>query len=249
MLLSEINTNMRFKNIIREILIFFHLDITKNLEYDRLTKMIMKRIIKKNDNCIDIGCHKGETLDLMLRYAPKGKHFAFEPIPYLYENLKKKYNKKATIFSYALANKEGDSSFQLIKNAPAYSGILARKYKLKNPDIEEINVSLKKLDQLIPKNITIHFIKIDVEGGEFDVLKGAEQTLKKDKPNIIFEFGLGAGDYYGVKPEDIYLFLTKTIELKISRLKDFIKNETSLSLEDFQKDFNTNTEYYFIAHQ
>ena len=36
-----------------------------------------------------------------------------------------------------------DLNIHLIKNAPAYSGILARKYKLKNPDIEEINVSLK----------------------------------------------------------------------------------------------------------
>jgi len=240
---------MRFKNIIRELLIFFHLDITKNLEYDRLTKMIMKRIIKNEDNCIDIGCHKGEILDLMLRYAPKGKHFAFEPIPYLYENLKEKYKAKTTVYPYALSNKEGESSFQLIKNAPAYSGILARKYELKNPDIEEIQVSLKKLDKVIPENTKINFIKIDVEGGEFDVLKGAERILKENKPTVIFEFGLGAGDYYGVKPEDIYLFLTETIGLKISRLKDFIKNKTALDLEAFQEDFNTNAEYYFIAHQ
>ena len=239
---------MHLKNTIRTFLIFLRLDITKNIEYDRLTKVIMKRVLKENDNCVDVGCHKGEILDLMLRYAPKGKHFAFEPIPHLYKNLKTKYQNRVSVFPYALSDKEETSSFQLIENAPAYSGILPRKYEIKNPQIKEITVSLKKLDTLLI-NEKIDFIKIDVEGGEFAVLKGAEEILKKNKPYIIFEFGLGAGDYYGVKPVDIYQFLTQTIGLKISCLKDFVKHKKNLSFTQFQENFNSNTEYYFIAHQ
>ena len=197
------------KNTIREILIFLHLDLTKNLKYDRLTKKILKKHLKRDSNCIDVGCHKGEILDLMLCYAPDGKHYAFEPIPYLFNNLKTKYkNKKVEIFPYALSDNSGESTFQLVKNAPAYSGIKKRRYDISNPDIEEIKVTLKTLDEIIPADEQIHLIKIDVEGGEFGVLKGAKDLLKKNKPTIIFECWKGGSDYYGTTPNDLYDFIS-----------------------------------------
>ena len=78
------------KDLIRKILKILHFDLTKNQQYDRATQQIMKRVIRSNSNCIDVGCHKGEMLDLMLKYAPKGNHFAFEPIPDYYKQLKQK---------------------------------------------------------------------------------------------------------------------------------------------------------------
>lgn len=58
---------MKIKSLLKCLFIFFHIDITKNIEYDRLTKQILKKNLKKNSNCLDIGCHKGEILDLMLK--------------------------------------------------------------------------------------------------------------------------------------------------------------------------------------
>lgn len=240
---------MDIKNTIRLTLNFLHLDLTKNLEYDRLTKAIMKSVIKEDSNCIDVGCHKGEILDAILNLSTNGQHFAFEPIPYLFENLKAKYKEQVTIFPYALSDKEGQSTFQLVKNAPAYSGINRRKYAVDKPDIEEIQVELKQLDSLIPTDTKIDFIKIDVEGGEFDVLKGAKSMLKKNQPIIVFEFGLGASEFYGTKPLDIYQYLTSEIGLKISTLKSFIHKGASMDLPEFEQVFNSNKEYYFIAHR
>lgn len=78
-----------------------------------------------------------------------------------------------------MSDTSGKSSFQLVKNAPAYSGIKKRHYDISNPDIEEITVKLKTLDEIIPENEIIDFIKIDVEGAEFCVLKGGKNLLKK----------------------------------------------------------------------
>jgi len=239
---------MDIKNIIRLTLNLLHLDLTKNLEYDRLTKLIMKRVLNRQSNCIDVGCHKGEILTIMLKVAPMGTHYAFEPIPYLYNNLKIYFDGKATILPYALADKNGKSSFQLVKNALAYSGIKKRKYAVDSPDIEEINVELKKLDDVIPISSKIDFIKIDVEGAEFGVLKGGINLIKKDKPHIIFEFGLGASEYYGTKPDDLYHFFSKA-GLKISTLKSFIDKGNDLSLDQFSNLYQENREYYFIAHK
>lgn len=241
---------MNIKNIVRETLIFLHIDLTKNLKYDRLTKAIMKKCIKSNDNCIDIGCHKGEILDLMLKYAPHGKHLAFEPIPYLYHNLKDKYENKALVFPFALSNEEGQATFQFVKNAPAYSGLRRRRYDISNPEIEEITVEKQTLDNIVSTENEINFIKIDVEGGEFDVLKGSKRVLLDSKRIIIiFECGKGGTDYYGVTPNDIYSFLTKEIGLNLYTLSSFLKDEQSISEEDFKQYFQTNKEYYFIANK
>ena len=238
---------MAFKDFIRSVLIFFHLDITKNLEYDRLTKLIMKQNLSEDSNCIDVGCHKGEILDLMLKYAPKGKHYAFEPIPYLYNDLVDRFEGKAKIYPYALSYQDGNTTFQLVKNAPAYSGIKKRRYDISNPEIEEINVELKALDNLIPENVAVNFIKIDVEGAELGVLKGAKRIIQKNKPLIVFEFGLGGSDYYGTTPNDIFDLLVRQSGLKIYTLKAFINKEEPLSLQNLEEIFKSNREYYFVA--
>ena len=238
---------MSLKTLIKQVLNFFHLDLTKNLKYDRLTKEIIKKFIQKSHNCIDVGCHKGEILSQIIKFAPNGKHYAFEPIPYLLHSLKKRFDNKATILPYALSNNNGETTFQLVKNAPAYSGIRKRKYEIQNPDIEEIIVEKRTLDSIIPLSEVINFIKIDVEGGEFDVLKGAVNLLKRCKPIILFECGKGASDHYDTSPNDLFDFLNKEISLEIYKLQSFIKGQKPLNKSEFEHHFEISSEYYFIA--
>ena len=236
------------KDYARRVLGALHLDLTKNLKYDRLTKLLMAKYLKRNSNCIDVGCHKGEMLNLMLRYAPQGTHYAFEPIPEMFTNLIEEYNKNCRIFPYALAEKDGETTFNYVKNAPAYSGIKKRKYAVAHPDIEEITVQLKRLDEVIPASEKIDFIKIDVEGAELGVLKGGVETIIRNKPFIVFEFGLGASEYYGTKPEDIYTLVTKTFGMQISNLSDFLHNRPPLGFQAFSDTYDHAGEYYFLAH-
>ena len=175
-------------------------------------------------------------------------HFAFEPLPEFYDKLKLKYSKLNNIFPFALSDHGGETTFQFVKNAPAYSGILIRKYDIKNPEIQEIKVQVKTLDSIIPDTVKIDLIKIDVEGGELPVLKGAKKVILKNKPIIIFECGIGASEYYGTKPEDVYDFLVNKLSLNISLLDDWLKNKLPLKKDNFCEIFNKNTEYYFIAH-
>lgn len=235
------------KDLIRKLLRAFHLDLTKNQQYDRATLQIMKKVIKPASNCIDIGCHKGEILDLMLKYSPNGKHFAFEPIPEMYKQLKLRFDGKCEIYQLALCDKKGETTFNFVKNAPAYSGIKKRKYAVKNPDIEELKVNTDLLDNVLPGDLKIDFIKIDVEGGEFNVLKGAKKILEKSKPVIVFEFGLGASEFYGTKPGELFDFI-ESCGLKISLLKTWLKEGKPLEKDEFINTYQEKKEYYFIAH-
>ncbi len=239
---------MNLKRVTRKTLNYLRIDLTRNLEYDRLTADIMRRVIVHDSNCIDIGCHKGEILDTMLKLAPEGHHFAFEPIPEMFEQLTEKYNGRAKILPYALSDKQSTSKFNFVKNASAYSGLQNRTYKVKKPVIEKIPVEVTTLDSVIPTDVDIHFIKIDVEGAEFNVLKGGIELLKRNRPVIIFESGLGASEFYGTDPEMLYEFLNEEAGLNVSLLRNFYKGQSPLSRKSFIDCYNNNSEWYYIAH-
>lgn len=235
------------KDYLRKLLSILKIDLTKNLEYDRLTRQVIKKIVNNNSVCVDVGCHKGEILDLFLKNAPAGNHFAFEPLPYYYERLVRKYGDSCKILPYALSDHDGISGFQFVKNAPAFSGIRRRKYNVETPEIEEIEVEVKQLDDIIPGHIKIDLIKIDVEGGEYQVLRGAQKLLNKDQPVVIFECGIGASDYYGTNPAELFQFLKK-LNFNISLLNGWLKETSPLTEMQFVNIYKENKEYYFIAY-
>jgi FkbM family methyltransferase len=235
------------KNILRRLFIALRLPVTKNIEYDIYTERILKQLLKSDSNCVDVGAHKGEILDLFMRFSPSGHHYAFEPIPALFQELKSNYSTKAEIFPYALAEHAHTTTFNLVLDDPAYSGLKKRQYKTENTRVEQIEVEVRRMDEVIQdtsRKITL--IKIDVEGGEFDVLKGAVEILKRDKPALIFECGKGASDYYGTRPEEIFGFL-QDLNYTITTLKGFDKKDYPLDQEGFANHFNTGSEYYFLA--
>lgn len=231
------------KNTVKRLLPFA---ITKNQKYDRDTKIILSKNLKPNSNSIDIGCHKGEVLDEIIKYAPNGKHFGVEPIPFLAKLLREKYQNRATILEFALNEKGGEElEFVLVKSNPAFSGLKERQYE-KKEELEKIKVQTARLDEIIPHEIKIDLIKIDVEGAEYGVLLGAEKLLQKDKPILIFEHGLGAADKYQTTPEMIFDYLIK-FNYRLSLLNDFIKNKNELNRNQFCDEFYKSKNYYFIA--
>jgi FkbM family methyltransferase len=236
------------KKWIKYFLQFIPVHFTKNMEYDAQTKLIIQKICKPDSNCIDIGCHKGEIMDLFLQYAPEGKHVGFEPIPDMFSALEIKYkNTNCRVSPVALSNEKGSTTFQFVKSNPAYSGLQKRAYKNKDEVIEEISVQTDLLDHVIPETMPITMIKIDVEGGELLVLEGAVSTIKRTKPVIIFEHGLGASEFYQSTPEKVFALLT-TCGLQINTLKGWLQQIPALSLQQFEQQYLQKTNYYFIAY-
>lgn len=235
------------KSLIKFILKILPINFTKNMEYDTQTIKVIRKHCTSNSNCIDIGCHKGEILDIFLKYASEGKHYAFEPIPQMYNILIDKYkNMNCVIKSIALSNHIGKSTFNYVKSNPAYSGLLKREYKNENEYIETITVTTDTLDNIIPPTESVSMIKIDVEGAELQVLEGAIETIKRTKPLIIFEHGLGASDYYGANPEKIYILLSNC-GMHISTMKNWLSNKNRFTLEEFKYQYYNRINYYFIA--
>lgn len=223
------------------------IDLTKNQKMDRMTYKIIRLHLSANANCIDVGCHKGEVLEWFLKFAPSGRHVGFEPIPQLFERLKKQFaNTECTFYNYALSDQEGETEFVYVPEAPAYSGLKERDYDGKNVNPQRIPVVMKRLDDLVLANSPVSLIKIDVEGGEWGVLQGAIETLKRDKPLVIFEHGKGASDRYGTTPTMI-LKLFLEVGMKVYTLPSYLGNKQELTAASFEKEFEQGTNYYFVA--
>ena len=232
------------KKIVKKLPIAF----TKNQRYDAQTIRILRKICRPDSNCIDVGCHKGEMLDKILVFAPKGQHYCFEPLPDLFHGLlNSKYPKNCHFYDTALSYEKGETSFNYVITNPSYSGLLRRKYD--RPDEEDtlITVQTDLLDHILPADIQIDFIKIDVEGAEMLVLKGAEKTIKRCKPIVVFEHGLGGSDVYGTSPKQIFDFFEKC-GMKISLMKSWLDQMPPLSMQAFEEQFYQSKNYYFIAY-
>jgi len=79
------------------------------------------------------------------------------------------------------------------------------------------------------------------------VLKGAIETIKRNKPVILFECGLGAADYYNVKPEQIFDLLSDC-GLRVSLLEFYLNKMAPLDRHEFMGQFNKGYNYEFIAY-
>jgi len=215
--------------------------------YDSQTREVIKRVLRRNSNCVDVGCHKGDILKVMLRTAPDGTHYAFEPIPSLFETLRAEFP-SVHVLNIALSNTESVTSFEHVISNPGYSGLKGRRYDREGEVVVQITVKTAPLDRILPANFQLDFLKVDVEGAELQVFEGAMQTISRNRPVVVFEHGLGASDYYGTTPGSVYDLLTERCGLSISLMEKWLDGERALTREEFVRQFNTGENYYFMGH-
>ena len=215
--------------------------------YDERTFQIIDRVLTSDSNCVDVGCHEGFILKRILQAAPDGRHFAFEPLPHLAARLRESFP-TVQVNELALSDEPGRASFVHVVSNPGYSGLRERRYDRPHEDLTQIDVQVDTLDRVLPDDLPIAFIKVDVEGAELGVLRGARETINRWRPHIVFEHGLGGSDYYGTKPQDVYELLVDDCGLRISLLERFLKRRRSLTRDEFVQQFESGANYYFVAH-
>ncbi|MEI8075072.1 MAG: FkbM family methyltransferase [Bacteroidota bacterium] len=234
------------KKLAKKIQAYLPFAVGKNEVYDRYSKEIILKYCKPDSICIDIGANEGKILDWMIVASPTATHFAFEPIPALFDGLKIKFAKNAIIYPIALSDQKTAASFNWVISNPALSGLLKRPYPTYHKE-RKITVSTDLLDNIIEQGLKISLIKIDVEGGEWQVLKGAINTILNNQPIILFESGKLGGDLYGFKSSDIYDLFDQQLHYQIFTLKDWLKNKKAISYPAFENYFETGKEFFFLA--
>jgi FkbM family methyltransferase len=220
----------------------------KRDEDDIATRAIIARLAPEAV-CVDVGCHKGLYLDPMRRQATRGLFFAFEPIPYLYDLLSAKYRNDSRVKLFNMALSAASGSAELFINATdmGLSGLNKREGRsgIDRDRLRKVVVPVGTLDEVLGDR-HIDFIKIDVEGAEFDVLRGARRILESSRPLILFEFGLGGAEYFGVDADKMFDYFGKH-DFAVYTVATYARNGEPLGRSQFQKCFELNSAYNFIA--
>jgi FkbM family methyltransferase len=192
--------------------------------------------LHRHANCIDVGAHQGDFLDLFLRYAPAGTHWAFEPLPDYATRLQTRFP-GIRVYQVALSDEEGETEFFRAAGAEAMSGLRPQHYPEKVA-LQTLTVQVRKLDNLIPPDVPIDFIKLDVEGAELKVLKGAVQLLTRCRPAVMFEFAKLHVAGYDVSPMDIFRFFSG-LDYGICRLDGTMEYSPADFEANFISSFNS----------
>ena len=154
---------------------------------------ILKKFVKKNQNVIDVGANIGRySFKLSDIIGKNGLVYSFEPMSKSYLTFLTLITfqdiKNILPFNLALSSKSNFVKMKEIQTSGAkYLFDTKTESKIvKNKKNSVIKYSIKLDDLKIKKKIS--FIKIDCEGFELQVLKGAKSIIKKNKPVILVEF-------------------------------------------------------------
>ena len=143
--------------------------------------------IKKGTTVFDIGAHKGAYTYWMQKAAGKqGRVVAFEPQQAGVLLLRQVFTAPVTIEHLALSDHTGTAIFYIQpQSVPvSYEASLDNRYAAPGQE----TVSVTTVDQYCKdRDLSPSFLKIDVEGHELKLLRGATNTIAKFKPTLLIE--------------------------------------------------------------
>ena len=222
----------------------FHLIIRSNramkkayLGKEEIEMNLLNALCDPKKNSLDVGAFKGIYTYWMQKYS---KHvYAFEPNPYSYNEIHRALTGNVTLYNSALSNKSGRGELKLPIRVGKTLSNYNEKYEMglgtlnERPDsnkFEIFNVETITIDDLDLNSLG--FIKIDVEGHELEVLKGAKETIKKYKPNMIIEIE----EQHSKNP--IQFSLNQIMNLGYVGYFIVRKNKKIINIKNFEREKN-----------
>ena len=163
--------------------------------YNCYTKYLNNPKDFKNKNIIDVGAYIGDSSIILAKLTDKNV-YAFEPVKQSFECLKTtiKLNKTENIIPINLGL--GDE-----KTVLPITGQKSMGASFLNNTDTDIPVEVTTLDDYVEKNnLEVGLIKVDIEGFEQNFLKGAYNTIQKQKPTLLISIYHSSNDFFEIKP-------------------------------------------------
>ncbi len=166
-------------------------------------------LLKPGQTFIDVGCNKGDFSLLAAKIVGEGGSvLAFEPEPdncqWIEKSIKLNNYENIKLFQLALADKNEDAQLYLGEKSGWHSLVS----NPGNAQKSTIKVKKRTLDSIFDEagNTRVDIIKIDVEGAEMEVLRGASVMFKNNPELTVL---LDLHPHMGVNPVEVCDFLTE----------------------------------------
>ena len=220
---------------------FLPAHIRADIRDTQLLVALLEEVLEPDSDCLDVGAHAGSVLGEMVRLAPRGRHVAWEPLPAFASRLSAEFP-GVEVREAALGDEDGTRVFAHVVDDPGWSGFLARPTPSPSP-VEKLSVRVERLDDSLPDGVQPTFVKIDVEGAEEQMLRGAVETLRRHRPVLAFEHGRGSADVYGTTPGAVHHLLCAELGYEIFGLD----GDGPYSRERFTEIFESGERVNFVG--
>lgn len=146
---------------------------------------LLRYLVDPAKTSVDAGANKGVYTYFLSKLS---RHvYAYEPNPKIFEVLARSVDRpNVTLSRAALSESSGEATLAIPRGRTAFSNQLAslRRDKFAGP-VLEVTVATRRLDD---EDVgPVGFVKIDVEGFERQVIRGAEQTIRAFRPVLLVE--------------------------------------------------------------
>ncbi len=175
---------------------------------------------------IDVGAYRGDWTKEVQPIFPKANFLMVEPQPEraaTLESLTKKLPNVYFASALAGASDDAETAFNVLKTG---SSVYAQRYKAEELTPKTITLPVQTLDTLVKKNALPgdYFIKLDVQGYEPEVLKGATEVLK-DTEVVLLEANLLNYLYDAPLLADVVTFMAERHYLPFDICELYRKND------------------------
>ena len=218
--------------LLKKLLRSFDLKLTKLNDYPSPASMdILKKCFSKNEKIVifDVGAHEGQSAQKYHFEFPNASIYSFEPFKVTYTEILKKNIKNVTPFNIGFSDEVGSQKFfvnlgsqtnsllELGTDAQeiwgGFRGLTAE---------EEVLCEFNTIDNFMNEQGISHidFLKLDVQGAEYKVLRGAAVALTNKKITLIQLEALIGEQYVNQKTIAYYLSEMEHYGYKLKNISD-----------------------------
>ena len=176
--ISEVHT--KYKDYILE-----GLDATCQDELHAGLYQMRYMSLQRGDVVLDIGAYKGDTAVLFADLVGReGKVYSFEPVKANYDGLLRNVKLNGLADIVVPINKGCSDKSGVLKAISAKSGA---PWSFLSEDKGDETVEVTTIDDFVESNNNnkVDFVKMDVEGMEYEVISGARKTIERFRPKIV----------------------------------------------------------------
>lgn len=218
-------------------------DAVREGNFELAETAFVSRWLRPGMTVLDVGANQGYyTLLASQKVGSAGRVISFEPAPREKKALQihKRLNrcKNVSIHQCAMGKNETEENLLVVQGRE--TGCNSLRPPIVPSETSALRVRVTRLDDWLSRQRIDHvdFIKLDVEGGELDVLRGAEQLLqRKPRPVILAEVQDVRTEPWGYRAREVLELLAKREYQWFQLTQEGLLAELDLSPNDFDGNF------------
>jgi FkbM family methyltransferase len=144
---------------------------------------ILDQLVDASRAAVDVGASSGVYSARLSQLCPRVH--AFEPIPWMAVALRQKVHSNVVVHNVALSDRRGEAVLRIPIEDNCLTTIDDSNKLPRGLFVQEVATEITRMDDVVSE--PVGFIKIDVEGHELAVLRGALETIRKNRPTLLVE--------------------------------------------------------------